>query len=1029
MPYFATYRRSRFVACLSICALFSASDFAGAAEPTPVAVVKHDGPVDFQKEVLPILKKNCTACHNASKKEGSLVLEGPASILKGGDSGPAAEKGKGAESLLVTRAAAADDEQMPPADNKVGAKRLTSQELGLLKLWVDQGATGGAAAAAAIEWQPLPTGVQPIFTVALSPDGQYAACGRANQIFIYHLPTGRMLGRLTDPSLLKSGLYTKPGVADLDLIQSLAFSPDGRTLASGGFRTIKLWQRADAAPQPFFGGKLAAAPQTLVVSADGRLAAAALGNDVQLWSNAENKAGPKLAGHKGAVRAAAFTADGARIVTASADKSVRVWNTADGKQLAQADAPVELTAAAIVGDGSQIAVGGADNKLRLFGFKAGDAKLAAVREWAAPGKRVTALAVVPNAPTQVASGDEAGNVVVWNTADGKQVRAMQRTGGELTALAVRADGQRIAGVGPDKALRIWNVADGKQLAEQKGDVRKAREVAAIERSLGLAKGEVTFEKAAVAEAEKVAKAEADGVKKAEEAKTAADKALKEKSEAAAKAVADKQKADAEVATVTAAKTKADEAKAAADKAVTDAVAAEAAPAKALADAKAAAAKDAKNKALADAKTAAEKAAADAVAKTKKLREAATAANQAAIAAGQKVAPATANAQKLAKPTEDAEKAKKEAESAAQSAVRAIASAQAAAKKSADAVPVAQGRLKAAETAQKDLEGRLAAAQKQATDSQAVLRAVAFSADGLTVAVGGDDKLVQTYSGENGAPIETFAGQTGTVTAVAFAGGRLVAVSADGAVSARPLDVDWTLVRTIGNPASQTLVDRVTSLDFSPDGKLLASGGGEPSRSGELKLWNPADGALVREVPDAHSDVVLGVRFSPDGKLIASCGADKFLKTFQTADGKFVRGYEGHTHHVLAAAWSADGRMLASAGADSVMKLWDVATGEQKRTVTGFTKEVTSLAFAGTGTGLVATSGDKSVRLVNGDNGSTSKTYPGATDFVYGCAVSLDGKTIVAGGHDGVLRVWNADTAAETRNFPAPADATNPQASK
>ncbi|MBA4017312.1 MAG: hypothetical protein C0483_09075 [Pirellula sp.] len=1029
MSYVATYRRLCLVACLSACAILAMGDAARAAEPTPVAEVKHDGPVDFQKEVLPILKKNCTACHNASKKEGSLVLEGPASILKGGDSGPAAEKGKGAESLLVTRAAAADDEQMPPADNKVGAKRLTSQELGLLKLWIDQGATGDAALAAAIEWQPLPAGVQPIFTVALSPDGQFAACGRANQIFIYHLPTGRLLGRLTDPSLLKSGLYTKPGVADLDLIQSLAFSPDGRTLASGGFRTIKLWKRADAAPHPFFGGKLVGAPQALAISADGRLAAAAVGNDVQLWNNVENKPGAKLAGHKGAVRAVAFAADGARLTSVSADKTVRVWSTADGKQLAQADAPVELAALAVVGDGSQLVAGGADNKLRLFSFKVGDAKLAAVRDWAAPGKRITAIAGVPSAPAEVVSGDEQGNIVVWNTADGKQLRAMQRTGGEVTALAVRADGQRIAAVGPDKSLRIWNTADGKQLAEQKGDIRKARDVAAIERTLGLAKSDVTFEKAAVAEAEKTAKAEADGVKKAEEAKTAADKTLKEKTDAATKAVAEKQKADAEVGTVTAAKTKADEAKAAADKAVADAVAAEAAPTKALADAKAAAAKDAKNKALADAKTAAEKAVADAAAKTKKLREAATIANQAATAAAQKVGPATAAVQKLAKPTEDAEKAQKEAASAAQSAVRAITSAQAAAKKSAAAVPIAQSRLKAAETAQKDLEGRLAAVQKQAGDAQAVLRAVAFSTDGLTIAVGGDDKLVQTYSSDNGAPIETYAGQSGAIAAVAFSGGKLVAASADGAVTARPLDVEWTLQRTIGDPASQTLVDRVTSLDFSPDGKLLASGGGEPSRSGELKIWNPADGTLVREVPDAHSDVVLGVRFSPDGKLIASCGADKFLKTFQTADGKFVRGYEGHTHHVLAAAWSADGRILASAGADSVLKLWDVATGEQKRTVTGFTKEVTSLAFAGTGTNVVATSGDKSVRLVSGDNGSTTKTYPGATDFVYGCAVSTDGKTIVAGGHDGVLRIWNADTAAETRNFPTPADATNPQAGK
>src|SRR6185436_16218127 len=134
-----------------------------------------------------------------------------------------------------------DDEAMPPKDNKVGASHLTSNELGLLKLWIDQGATGTVTTTETIVWQPLPAGVNPIYAVVLTPDGQFAACSRANQIFVYHVPSGRMVGRLTDPALLKGGVYTKPGVADLDLVQSLAMSPDGKLLASGGFRTIKLW--------------------------------------------------------------------------------------------------------------------------------------------------------------------------------------------------------------------------------------------------------------------------------------------------------------------------------------------------------------------------------------------------------------------------------------------------------------------------------------------------------------------------------------------------------------------------------------------------------------------------------------------------------------------------------------------------------------------------------------------------------------------------------------------------------------------
>src|SRR4029077_736890 len=94
-----------------------------------------------------------------------------------------------------------------------------------------------------IAWQPLPAGINPIYAVAITADSQYAAASRANQIFLVHVPSRRELGRLTDPALLSGGIYKQPGVADLDLVQSLKFSPDGTWLASGGFRTVKLWRK------------------------------------------------------------------------------------------------------------------------------------------------------------------------------------------------------------------------------------------------------------------------------------------------------------------------------------------------------------------------------------------------------------------------------------------------------------------------------------------------------------------------------------------------------------------------------------------------------------------------------------------------------------------------------------------------------------------------------------------------------------------------------------------------------------------
>lgn len=1036
------FRSSLVAAIFGTASTFGAAAFAADSAPIAIAEVKHDGPVDFQREIMPLLKKNCTACHNVSKAEGDLNLESPTSILKGGSAGPAAVAKKGAESILLARAAATDDEAMPPKDNKVGAKRFTPQELGLIKLWIDQGAVGGVATAEKIDWQPLPPGVQPIYAVTLTADGQYAACGRANQIFIYHVPTGRFVGKLTDPALLKSGLYTKPGVADLDLIQSLAMSPDGKLLASGGFRTIKIWERPRDVKEPAIPGALAAAPKALKVSPDGTIAALAIGNEVRLYNLAAKKDGPKLADAKGAINAVAFSADGTKLAGVAADKIVRVWTVADGKLAAASESlTVEPTAVTIFGDGSQIAVGAADGKLRIFAAKAGDAKLAAVgKEIATPGKKITAMTTVPTmaavpatgptppAPptTQIVTGDELGNVIIMNGADGKTVRQLKH-GGEVTGLAVRPDGQKIAVVGLDKSLRLFNFADGKQLVESKGDVRTIQTLAALDRSVKLAIARVAAEKAGIAEAEKNAKTEADAIKKAEESKVAAEKVLKEKTDLAVKALDEKKKAEEAVKTAAADQTKAEAAKAAAEKAANDADAVvKTATEKSIAAA-AAAAKDAKNKALADAKTAAAKLVTDETAKAKTLRAAVGPATTAAAQAAQKTKTATDNVMRLTKPAEDAEKAKQDAEAVKQSAERAIVSAQNSSKRAADAVPVAQAALKSAEAKQKELEAKFAADTKAATDAQLPFRSVAFSTDGKTIAVGGDDKLVHTYNGEDGAALDVCVGHADVVGAVAFAGEKLISVSADKNAYAWTLYPEWTWVRTIGDPASEQIVDRITALDFSHDGKLLASGGGAPSRSGELKIWNVADGKLVREVTDAHSDVVFGVRFSPDDKSIASCGADKFLKTFDVATGKFIKGYEGHTHHVLGAAWSSDGRTIATAGADNVVKTWDLTTGEQKKTVVGFQKEVTAVIYAGDGPNVVATSGDKSLKLVNGDGGNVLKTFSGATDFLYAVAVTADGKLVAAGGQDGTLRVWNVDTAVELKNFPVPTEPGTAQA--
>src|SRR5690349_1397415 len=157
-----------------------------------IAEIKRDTDVDFEKEILPIFRRNCLACHSATEAQSDLVLETPQTILKGGSEGPAVVAGKSGESLLLQLAAHQKDPVMPPADNDVKAKNLTPEELGLIKLWIDQGAQGDVKSLnGPLVWQPLPAGVNPIYAVAITADGQYAAASRANQIFLYHLPSKR----------------------------------------------------------------------------------------------------------------------------------------------------------------------------------------------------------------------------------------------------------------------------------------------------------------------------------------------------------------------------------------------------------------------------------------------------------------------------------------------------------------------------------------------------------------------------------------------------------------------------------------------------------------------------------------------------------------------------------------------------------------------------------------------------------------------------------------------------------------------
>src|SRR5438309_5695876 len=92
--------------------------------------------IDFAKEIKPIFEASCIKCHGRGRTKGDLSIESRDTLLKGGESGPAIVPGKSAESHLIELIAGLDPDSVMPQKGK----RLTTEEIGVLRAWIDQGA-------------------------------------------------------------------------------------------------------------------------------------------------------------------------------------------------------------------------------------------------------------------------------------------------------------------------------------------------------------------------------------------------------------------------------------------------------------------------------------------------------------------------------------------------------------------------------------------------------------------------------------------------------------------------------------------------------------------------------------------------------------------------------------------------------------------------------------------------------------------------------------------------------------------------
>ena len=276
-------------------------------------------------------------------------------------------------------------------------------------------------------------------SVAFSPDGQTIASGSSDKsIKLWNSQDGRLIRTLKGHT---------------GRVRSVAFSPDGQTIASGSDdNTIKLWNSQDGSLIQTLTGHTHWV-WSVAFSPDGQtLASGSSDNTIKLWNSQDGRLIRTLTGHSRDVWSVVFSPDGQTLASGSWDNTIKLWDSQDGRLIrtltGHSDAVQSI---AFSPDGQTIASGSADTTIKLWNSQ--DGRL--IRTLTGHTDWVWSVAFSPDGKT-IASGSFDKTIKLWNSQDGRLIRTLRGHSGWVNSVAFSPDGQTIASGSADNTIKLWD---------------------------------------------------------------------------------------------------------------------------------------------------------------------------------------------------------------------------------------------------------------------------------------------------------------------------------------------------------------------------------------------------------------------------------------------------------------------------------------------------------------------------------------------------------------------------------------------